>query len=149
MGAGQPIHLGDLRPAPTGLADPDVVPPVVAESGDPFAALRVIHLVARLPRGVPISLSSVVDRLNATYLDWLFPERVVTDALLQLAANWAADYRSTGGIIVEDSSHGPVVSVEDSSRVDPWIVRQATRCAGECREALLEFSRRERTTGRD
>jgi hypothetical protein len=144
-----PIRLGDLRPAPAGLPDPDLAPPVVAESGDPFTALRVVHLVACLPRGVPIALSSIVDRLNATYLDWLFPERVVTDALLQLAANWAADYRSTGGIVVEGSALGAAVTVEDSSRVDPWIVRQAQRTAAECRAALLDFSRRERTTGRD
>ena len=149
MSAGSPVRLGDLRPSPAGLPEPAFAPPVVAESGDPFSTLRVVHLVARLPRGVPIALSSVVDRLNATYLDWLFPERVVADALLQLAANWAADYRSTGGIVVEDSALGPAVTVEDSSRVDPWIVRQADRTAAECREALLEFSRRERTTGRD
>jgi hypothetical protein len=144
-----PIRLGDLRPAPAGLPEADLAPPVVAESGDPFAALRVIHLVARLPRGVPIALTSVVDRLNATHLDWLFAERVVADALLQLAANWAADYRSTGGIVVEDSALGAAVTVEDSPRVDPWIVRQAGRTAAECHEVLLDFSRRERTTGRD
>jgi hypothetical protein len=90
-----------------------------------------------------------VDRLNATYVDWLFSERVVGDAILQLAANWAADYRTTGGIAVEDSPLGTTVTIEDSSRVDPWIVRQAQRQAEACREALLDFSRRERTTGHD
>jgi hypothetical protein len=39
--------------------------------------------------------------------------------------------------------------VEDSSRVDPWIVRQAQRQADGCREALIDFSRRERMTGHD
>ena len=38
-----------LREVP-GLPDPDVRPPTVAEAGDPFAALRVAHLVARIPR---------------------------------------------------------------------------------------------------
>ncbi|MBI3745996.1 MAG: hypothetical protein HY264_05630 [Chloroflexi bacterium] len=122
---------------------------MIAESGDPFTALRVVTLIARLPRGVPIALTAIVDRLNATHLDWLFPERVVADAILQLAANWAADYRSTGGVLVEDGPFGATVTVEDSSRVDPWIVRQAQRSAAECREALLEFSRRERMTGAD
>lgn len=149
MASQAPARLGDLRPAPAGLPEPDVAPPVVAESGDPFTALRVVNLIARVPRGVPIALTSIVDRLNATHLDWLFPERVVADAVLQLAANWAADYRSTGGVIVEDSPFGGTVTIEDSSRVDPWIVRQAQRTAAECREALLDFSRRERTTGHD
>jgi hypothetical protein len=149
MASQAPARLGDLRPAPAGLPEPDVAPPVVAESGDPFTALRVVHLIARLPRGVPIALTSIVDRLNATYLDWLFPERVVADAVLQLAANWAADYRSTGGVSLEDGPFGGTVTIEDSSRVDPWIVRQAQRTAAECREALLDFSRRERATGHD
>lgn len=131
------------------MPDPDLAPPVVAESGDPFAAVRVIDLVARLERGRPIRLGAIVDRLNATHLDWLFSERVVADTLLQLQANWAADYRSTGGILVEDSPSGAAVTVEDSSRVDPWLVRQAQREAAACRETLLDFSRRERTTGHD
>lgn len=144
-----PIRLGDLRPAPAGLPEADIAPPVVAESDDPFTALRVAHIVARVPRGVPIALTSVVDRLNATHLDWLFSERVVADAILQLQANWAADYRSTGGIVLEDGLLGATVTVEDTSRVDPWIVRQAQRHAAACREALVDFSRRERATGHD
>lgn len=143
------VNIDDLRPAPSGMPDPAIAPPVVAESGDPFTALRVIELIARLPRAVPIALKSIVDRLNATYLDWLFTERVVADAALQLAANWASDYRSTAGIVVEDGPAGATITIEDSTRVDPWIVRQATRIEAECREILLDFSRRERTTGPD
>jgi hypothetical protein len=141
--------IGELRPAPAGLPDPGITPPVVAESGDPFAAVRIIDLVARLERGRPVRLAAIVDRLNATYLDWLFSERVVADAIVQLGANWAADYRSTGGIVLEDAPLGATVTVEDSTRVDPWIVRQAERQAAACREALLDFSRRERMTGHD
>lgn len=141
--------IGELRPAPAGLPDPAIAPPVVAESGDPFAVLRVTDLVALLQRGRPIRLAAVVARLNATYLDWLFSERVVADALLQLASNWAVDYRSTGGITLDDGPLGTTVTIEDSPRVDPWIVRQAERQAAACREALLNFSRRERTTGDD
>lgn len=142
-------EIGDLRVAPTGLPDPAIHPPVVAESGDPFAAVRVTALLARLERGRPVRLAAIVDRLNATYVDWLFSERVVGDAILQLAANWAADYRMTGGLVVEDGPLGATVTIEDSTRVDPWIVRQAQRQADACREALLDFSRRERTTGHD
>ena len=141
--------IGELRPAPAGLPDASIAPPVVAESGDPFAALRVTDLVARLERGRPIRLAAIVARLNAAHVDWLFSERVVVDAILQLAANWAADYRTTGGIVVEDGPLGATVTIEDSSRVDPWIVRQAQRQAEACREVLLDFSRRERTTGHD
>jgi hypothetical protein len=141
--------IGELRPAPAGLPDPAIAPPVVAESGDPFTALRVTHLVARLERERPVRLAAIVDRLNATWVDWLFAERVVGDAILQLAANWATDYRTTGGIVVEDGESGATVTIEDSPRVDPWIVRQAQRQADACREALLDFSRRERTTGHD
>src|SRR5512134_3907697 len=103
----------------------DLTPPIVAESGDPFAGLRVVDLVARVPRGVPVRLASIVDRLNATHLDWLFSERVVADALLQLQANWMADYRNVSGIVIDEGPAGATLTIEDSTRVDPWIVRQA------------------------
>ena len=131
------------------MPDTGIQPPVIAESQDPFANLRVMELFACLPRGAPISLRAITDRLNATHLDWLFSERVVADALLQLQANWMADYRNSSGIVIEDGAAGAVVTIEDSAKVDPWIVRQATREAAACREILLDFSRRERTTGAD
>ncbi len=137
----------DLRPAAPGMPAADLVPPIVAESADPFAALRVVDLVARLPRGQPVALSAVVDRLNATHLGWLFEARVVADAILQLQANWLADYRNTSGIVIEDGPTGAVVTIEDSSRVDPWIARQAQRLAEACRTVLADFSRRDRPTG--
>ena len=124
-------------------------PPAIAESGDPFASVRVVDLVARLPRGRPIELGALVDRLNATYLDWLFSERVVADALLQLQANWMADYRNTSGIVLDEVAGMTVLTLEDSSRVDPWIVRQAERITRECRDVLDEFSRRDRPSGAD
>ncbi len=138
------IGLGPLRAAPDGLPDPSFVPPTIAESGDPFTTIRVIDLLARLERGVPIRLADVVDRLNATYLDWLFSVPVVADVALQLQANWMADYRNSSGIVIEDGPLGPTIEIEDSSRVDPWIVRQARREAASCTERLAEFSRRDR-----
>ena len=138
------IGLGPLRPAPDGLPDPLIVPPTIAESGDPFAAIRVLHLLARLQRGIPVRLADVVDRLNATYLDWLFTLPVVADVALQLQANWMTDYRNSSGIVVEDGSLGATIAIEDSTRVDPWIVRQAQREAASCTERLAEFSRRDR-----
>jgi hypothetical protein len=64
----------------------------------------------------------------------------VIDAILQLRANWIADYRTHEGIVLGEDSAGPTVTVEDSARVDPWIVRQTDRLAGECRERLRAFA---------
>lgn len=137
-----------LRPAPAGLPDADLRPPVPAESDDPFTALRVIGLVACLERGRPVRLDDVVDRLNALHLDWLFPRAVVLDHLVQLQSNWIADYRSTIGIdLADDGPYGPTLTIEDSSRVDPWIVRQAERAARDARARLLAFSRLDRVAG--
>jgi hypothetical protein len=133
-----------LRPAPVGLPDPNIPPPTIAESGDPFAAVRVLELVARLPRGRAVRLDDIVDRLNATYLDWLFARPVVADALIALQANWMTDYRNSSGIVLEDGPYGPTVTIEDTSRVDPWIVRQVEREAAAARERLASFARRDR-----
>ena len=143
------IGLGPLRAAPAGMPDASVAPPVIAEAGDPFTALRVIDLLARLERGTPVRLADVADRLNASHLDWLFPVPVVADVALQLQSNWMADYRNSSGIVVEDGPLGPTIAIEDSTRVDPWIVRQARREAASCTERLAEFSRRDRVTSGD
>ena len=136
-----------LRDDPPGLPDPDLRPPTIAESGDPFAASRIAALVARLERARPIRIADIVDRLNATYVDWLFSERVVVDAILQLQTNWMADYRNSSGIVVDDGEYGPTVEIEDSTRVDPWIVRQVERELAACRQRLDAFSRLDRATG--
>ena len=130
----------DLR-EPPGLPDPNIQPPVVAASADPFAMVRVVHLVARLPRGRPVRVRDIVDRLNAEYLDWSFARSVVVDAIVQLQSNWLSDYRTRDGLLLEDGEAGPEVTIEDSSRVDPWIVRQVERLAAQCREVLLAFAR--------
>jgi hypothetical protein len=137
------IGLGSLRPAPVGMPDTDLHPPTIAESGDPFAALRIVELLARIERGSAVRLDDLVDRLNARYLDWFFARSVVADTILQLQANWMADYRNSSGIVLADSDLGPTVTIEDSARVDPWIVRQAEREAANCRQRLIEFSRRD------
>jgi hypothetical protein len=132
------------RPAPTGLPDARLQPPTIAEAGDPFTTLRVIDAVARMDRGRPVRVDDLVDRLNATHVDWLFGRPVVVQVLVALRANWMADYRNASGIELDDGPYGPTVSLEDSSRVDPWIVRQAQREAAECRRVLDEFARRDR-----
>jgi hypothetical protein len=138
---------GGTRPAPAGFPTAMPAPPVIAESGDPFTSLRVIHAVARQERGVPVRLDALVDRLNAAHLDWLFTRSVVASVLVTLQANWMADYRNASGIVISDGLGGATVTIEDSSRVDPWIVRQALREEAECREALAEFARRDRLAG--
>jgi len=139
--------LGPLRPAPIGLPESTIAPPVVAESGDPFAALRVIVLLARIERGRPVRIADLVDRLNAMHLDWLFSSAVVADVAVTLQANWMADYRNSSGIVLEDGPYGATIEIEDSSRVDPWIIRQADREAAACRDRLAAFSRLDRTSG--
>ncbi len=143
----EPGVIGN-RPAPDGMPDPGIQPPSIAEAGDPFSALRIVDLVARIDRGHPVRIDDLVDRLNATYLDWLFTRSVVVDTLIALQANWMADYRNASGIVLEDGGpYGATVTIEDSSRVDPWIVRQANREATECRARLAEFARRDRPSG--
>ena len=139
--------LGALRPAPSGMPASDLRPPVVAESADPFTTVRVLELLARIERGRPVRIADIVDRLNATHLDWIFSAAVVTDAAIALRANWIADYRSQAGIVIGDGAYGATIEIEDSSRVDPWIVRQAEREIAACRERLAAFSRLDRPTG--
>ncbi len=135
------------RTPPPGMPVGFLDPPVIAESGDPFTSARVIDAVATMERGVPVRLDALVDRLNAAHLDWLFTRAVVVDALVTLQANWMADYRNSSGIVLDDGPGGATVTLEDSSRVDPWIVRQALREAAACRAVLDEFARRDRVAG--
>lgn len=136
-----------FRSAPAGLPAVDIDPPTIAESGDPFATARILHLLARLDRGRPIRLDDIVAALDGTYLDWIFDRRVVGDALLALQSNWRSDYRTAAGIELDEGPYGPTVTIEDSSRVDPWIVRQVEREVAACRAALTAFSRHDRVSG--
>jgi hypothetical protein len=107
----------------------------------------VIHLLARIERGRPVRIADVADRLNALHLDWIFPPDVVADVVVTLQANWMADYRNSSGIVLDDGPYGAAVTIEDSSRVDPWIVRQAERERAACQERLASFSRLDRPSG--
>ena len=123
-----------------GLPEADLRPPTVAEPGDPFAELRVVHLLARLPRGQAIRVRDVVDRLNSEHLDWSFARSVVVAAIVQLQANWRVDYRSSDGIVLSEGPVGPEVVIEDSARVDPWVCRQVERLRGVCLDRLRAFA---------
>ena len=137
-----PGTLG-LRPPPAGLSDVELQPPTIAAAGDPFTAARVIRLVACLDRGRPLRVDDIAAALNARHLDWAFRPAVVTDVLLQLQANWMVDYRNGSGIVVGDGPYGASLTIEDSTRVDPWIVRQLERELSACRSVLDDFSRRD------
>jgi hypothetical protein len=132
------------RPVPAGFPEERPAPPVIAESDDPFATLRVLEAVARMERGRAVPIDALVAHLNATHLDWLFTRDVVVSALVALQANWMADYRNASGIVLEDGAGGATLTLEDSTRVDPWLVRQALREAADCRDVLAEFARRDR-----
>ena len=125
------------------LPDPNVAPPTVAESGDPFAGLRVAHLIARLPRGESIRLGDIVDRLNADYLDWSFARPVVAAGAVQLAANWQADFRTGLGFELTSGERGDEVRIEDSARAQTWLIGQVERYAAACRSRLQAFARSE------
>ena len=142
MTAANPTSFG--REMPAGFPGDHPAPPVIAESGDPFTSLRVLGAVARMERGRPVPIDALVAHLNAAHLDWLFTRDVVVSVLIALQANWMADYRNSSGIVLDEGTGGATVTLEDSSRVDPWIVRQALREAAECRVALDEFARRDR-----
>jgi hypothetical protein len=135
--------LSVAQVGPLALPDPNLHPPTVAESGDPFGALRVVHLLARLPRGKRIPLGEITTRLNAEFLDWAFSPRVVADTVAQLQSNWIADYRTVEGIRLEEDPSGAWLEIEDSARSGPWLVEQAQRLATECRVQLQEFARGE------
>jgi hypothetical protein len=126
-----------------GLPDPGITPPVTAESGDPFAGLRVAHLIARLPRGEQVRLGDVVDRLNSDYLDWSFSRSVVAAVAVQLAANWQADFRSAIGFEITVGERGDELLIEDTSRAENWLMRQVERYAATCRDRLGQFARTE------
>jgi hypothetical protein len=125
------------------LPDPNLQPPTIAQAGDPFAALRIAHLLARVPRGVPIRLRDIVDRLNSDYLDWSFSRSVVAGVAVQLQSNWLADFRTSTGFGLTEGNRGDELIIEDSSRVEPWLVRQVQRLAADCQDALRTFARNE------
>ncbi len=116
---------------------------MIAEAGDPFASLRVAHLVARILRGEPLRLRDLVDRLNADYLDWSFSRSVVAAVVVQLQSNWTADFRSQQGFELASGPTGDELTLEDSARIEPWLVRQVERLAAECEERLKAFARDE------
>lgn len=129
-----------LDPAPPGLPEPDPVPPQIARVGDPFAGLRIVHVLARVKRNATHQLRDVVAALNATYLDWYFPEKVVLAELVQLQANWSISYHGEDRIVLDRNERGHTLLLVDSTKMTPFLVAQAARLREACDEELRRFA---------
>jgi hypothetical protein len=126
--------------APAGMPDPVMVPPQIARSGDPFAALRLVHFVSRLRRNETLQLRDVVNALNATYLDWYFSEKVVLAELVQLQANWSISFHGEDRIVLDRNERGHTLLVTDSTKMSSFLVNEARRLSDACEEELRRFT---------
>ncbi len=129
-----------LGPAPEGMPDPQVAPPQLARSGDPFAALRVVHFVSRLRRNETLQLRDVVTALNAEFLDWYFTEKVVLAELVQLQANWAISFHGDDRIVLDRNDRGHTLLIIDSTKMSSFLVNEARRLAEACDDELRRFT---------
>jgi hypothetical protein len=129
--------LGD---APEGMSSPDVAPPQIARAGDPFAALRIVHGLARLTRNVSHQLRDVVAALNAAYLDWYFSEEVVLAELSQLLSNWSISFHGEDRIVIGANERGRTLLIVDSTKMTPFLIAQAQRLADACDDELRRFT---------
>ena len=129
-----------LGPALADLPDADLAPPQIARVGDPFAGLRLLHVLARLRRNETHQLRDVVATLNAAYLDWYFPEKVVLAALVQLQANWSISYHGEDRIVLDRNERGHTLLIVDSTKMTPFLVAQATQLREACDAELRRFA---------
>ena len=129
-----------LGPAPAGMPDPNLVPPQLARSGDPFAALRLVHFVSRLRRNETLQLRDVVAALNASYLDWYFSEKVVLAEIVQLQANWGISFHGDDRIVLDRNERGHTLLITDSTKMTTFLVSEARRLAEACEQELRAFT---------
>lgn len=126
--------------APEGMPDPRLVPPQIARSGDPFAALRIVHFVSRLRRNETLQLRDVVAALNAEFLDWYFSEKVVLAELVQLQANWGISFHGDDRIVLDRNERGHTLLITDSTKMTSFLVAEGRRLAEACAEELRRFT---------
>ncbi len=126
--------------APDGMPDPQLAPPQLARSGDPFAALRLVHFVSRLRRNETLQLRDVVAALNAEFLDWYFGEKVVLAELVQLQANWAISFHGDDRIVLDRNDRGHTLLIIDSTKMSAFLVNEARRLAEACADELRRFT---------
>jgi hypothetical protein len=129
-----------LGAAPDGMPDPTVAPPQVARSGDPFARLRIIHHLSRLPRNLTLPLRTVVASLNAAFMDWFFSEKVVLAEVVQLQANWAISFHGDDRIVLDRDERGHTLLIVDSTRMTSFLIAEGRRAADEADDELRRFT---------
>ena len=129
-----------LDTAPPGLPEADLSPPQIARVGDPFSGLRFVTFLARVKRNATHQLRDVVASLNAAYMDWYFPEKVVLAELVQLQANWSISYHGDDRIVLDRNERGHTLLIVDSTKMTPFLVTQATRLREACDEELRRFA---------
>ena len=129
-----------MGPASPRGPDPALAPPQLARSGDPFAALRVVHFVSRLRRNESLQLRDVVAALNAEFLDWYFSEKVVLAELVQLQANWSISFHGDDRIVLDRNERGHTLLIVDSTRMTAFLVAEARRAADDANEELRRFT---------
>ena len=122
------------------MPDPGLVPPQIARSGDPFAALRVVHFVSRLRRNETLPVRDVVTALNAEFLDWYFSEKAVLAELVQLQANWGISFHGDDRIVLDRNQRGHTLLITDSTKMTTFLVNEARRLSEQCHEELRRFT---------
>ena len=120
------------------LADP--MPPQIARVGDPFTAVRIVHFLSRLRRNQTHPLRDVVAELNAAYLDWSFPEKVVLAQLVQLQADWGISFHGDDRIVLDRNERGHTLLIVDSTKMGPFLIGQVTRLLEVCEEEQRRFT---------
>ena len=129
-----------LGPALAGLPDPLLAPPQIARVGDPFASLRLVHFLTRLRRNETHQLRDAVAALNAAYLDWYFPEKVVLAGLVQLQANWSISYHGEDRIVLDRNERGHTLLIVDSAKMTSFLIAQANQLRDACDDELRRFA---------
>ena len=122
------------------MPEPDLTPPQIARSGDPFAALRIVHFLSRLPRNQTLQLRDVVAALNAEYLDWSFSEKVVLAELVQLQANWGISFHGDDRIVLDRNDRGHTLLIVDSTKMSAFLVNEVRRLRDAAEDELRRFT---------
>ncbi|HET6380317.1 MAG TPA: hypothetical protein VFH63_04690 [candidate division Zixibacteria bacterium] len=133
----EPMVVG---PAPDGMPQPDLTPPQIARSGDPFARLRIVHFLSRLRRNTTHQLRDVVAALNAVYLDWYFSEKVLLAEIAQLQADWSISFHGEDRIVLDRNERGHTLLIVDSTKMTAFLVAEGRRAAEEAEEELRRFT---------
>jgi hypothetical protein len=126
--------------APEGMPDPDLVPPQIARSGDPFASVRIVHFLSRVRRNATHQVRDIVASLNAAFMDWSFSEKVVLAAIVQLQANWSISFHGDDRIVLDRNERGHTLLIVDSTKMSAFFISEARRLVARCEEEQRTFT---------